>query len=166
MTITLQSLMIPVEGAQPVSALVQTPTGAWAGFVLAHGAGAGMTHPSMTALADGLAERGIMTLRYQFPFMEQGSKRPDRPALAHRTVRAAVAVAASIDASLPLIAGGRSFGGRMTSQAQAASPLPQTIGLAFFGFPLHPPPLPARNTSPASTCRCCSCRGPGTRWRR
>ena len=132
-------LMIPVEGTQPVSALVQHPTGAWAGFVLAHGAGAGMTHPVMTALADGLGERGIMTVRYQFPFMEQGSKRPDRPALAQRTVRAAVATAAALAPALPLIAGGKSFGGRMTSQAQAEAPLPRVSGLAFFGFPLHPP---------------------------
>ena len=106
-------------------------------YVLAHGAGAGMTHPFMTAIADGLAERGIATLRYQFPYMEQGGKRPDAPKLAQATVRAAVAEAARLMPKLPLIAGGKSFGGRMTSQAQAETPLAQVRGLAFLGFPLH-----------------------------
>jgi predicted alpha/beta-hydrolase family hydrolase len=105
--------------------------------VLAHGAGAGMMHPFMTAIADGLGERGIATLRYQFPYMEQGGKRPDAPKLAQATVRAAVAEASKLVPRLPLIAGGKSFGGRMTSQAQAASPLPGMRGLAFLGFPLH-----------------------------
>jgi uncharacterized protein len=105
--------------------------------VLAHGAGAGMMHPFMTAIADGLGERGIATLRYQFPYMEQGGKRPDAPKLAQATVRAAVAEASKLVPRLPLIAGGKSYGGRMTSQAQAASPLPGMRGLAFLGFPLH-----------------------------
>ncbi len=102
-----------------------------------------MTHSFMTAVADGLAARRVGTLRYQFPFMEQGSKRPDRAPLAQATVRAAVDVAATLAASIPLIAGGKSFGGRMTSQAQAEAPLPGVAGLAFFGFPLHPAAKPA-----------------------
>ena len=138
-----QDVMISVEGAQPVSGLLQNPSGAWAGFVLAHGAGAGMTHPFLSALADGLGQRGILSLRYQFPFMQQGSKRPDRPAVAQRTVRAAVAAAASLAPTLPLIAGGKSFGGRMTSQAQAETPLANVVGLGFFGFPLHPQKQPS-----------------------
>ena len=140
-------VLIPVEGSQPVSGLLHHPSGAWAGFVLAHGAGAGMTHPFLSAVADGLGQRGIMCLRYQFPFMQQGSKRPDRPALAQRTVRAAVAAAASVAPTLPLIAGGKSFGGRMTSQAQAETPLANVMGLVFFGFPLHPPKQPSLGRS-------------------
>jgi predicted alpha/beta-hydrolase family hydrolase len=105
--------------------------------VLAHGAGAGMTHPFMAAVATELAERGIATLRYQFPYMEQGSKRPDVPKVAHAAVRAAVAEAARLAPKLALFAGGKSFGGRMTSQAQAAAPLPGVRGLVFLGFPLH-----------------------------
>lgn len=112
-------------------------------YVLAHGAGAGMAHPFMAAVADELAERGIATLRYQFPYMEQGSKRPDSPALAQATVRAAVSKAGELAPGLPLIAGGKSFGGRMTSQAQAATPLEGVRGLAFLGFPLHPAGKPS-----------------------
>jgi predicted alpha/beta-hydrolase family hydrolase len=96
-----------------------------------------MTHPFMVSIADGLAERGVATLRYQFLYMEQGGKRPDPPKLAQATVRAAVAEASRLFPKLPLIAGGKSFGGRMTSQAQAESPLPGVRGLAFLGFPLH-----------------------------
>jgi predicted alpha/beta-hydrolase family hydrolase len=107
-------------------------------YVLAHGAGAGMLHPFMAAVADGLAERGIATLRYQFPYMEQGRKRPDAPKLSQATVRAAVAEAVHLLPGLALVAGGKSFGGRMTSQAQAALPLPGVRGLVFLGFPLHP----------------------------
>jgi predicted alpha/beta-hydrolase family hydrolase len=107
-------------------------------LVLAHGAGAGMTHKAMESNAQGLAKRGIATLRYQFPYMEKGSKRPDPPRIAHAAVRAAVAEAARVAPDLPLFAGGRSFGGRMTSQAQAEAPLPGVHGLAFIGFPLHP----------------------------
>jgi len=126
-----------------VSAILDAPADAWAGFVFAHGAGAGMRHPFMGSVAAGLAERGIAVLRYQFPYMEQGAKRPDRPPLAHATVRAAVAKAAKALPGLPLIAGGKSFGGRMTSQAQAASPLPGVRGLVFLGFPLHSPGRPS-----------------------
>ncbi len=113
------------------------PAQARACYVVAHGAGAGMTHPFMVAVADGLAARGVATLRYQFPYMERGSKRPDTPKLARTTVRAAVMEAARLAPGLPLIAGGKSFGGRMTSQAQAESPLPEVRGIAFLGFPLH-----------------------------
>jgi len=121
-----------------VSALVLRPEAPRACFVFAHGAGAGMAHSFMEAFAIGLSERGLASLRYQFPYMEKGSKRPDPPAIAQAAVRAAVAKAAEIFPGLALIAGGKSFGGRMTSQAQAAAPLPGVRGLAFVGFPLHP----------------------------
>jgi predicted alpha/beta-hydrolase family hydrolase len=134
---------IEVGKAQTVSGLLLVPEHPFACYVLAHGAGAGMTHPFMNAIADGLSERGIATLRYQFPFMENGSKRPDRPPLAHAAVRAAVAAAAYLTPTIPIIAGGKSFGGRMTSQAQAAAPLPNVSGLAFIGFPLHPAGKPS-----------------------
>ena len=127
-----------------VSGLLQTPPQARACYVLAHGAGAGMRHPFMAAAAAGLGERGIATLRYQFPDMERGSKRPDPPHLAHATVRAAVSAARQALPGLALIAGGKSFGGRMTSQAQARAPLPDVRGLAFLGFPLHPAGKPSR----------------------
>ena len=119
------------------------PAAARAGYVLAHGAGAGMSHPFMTATAEQLADRGIATLRYQFPYMERGARRPDPPAIAHATVRAAVAEAARQLPGLPLFAGGKSFGGRMTSQAQAEAPLPGIRGLVFLGFPLHPAKRPS-----------------------
>jgi predicted alpha/beta-hydrolase family hydrolase len=125
-----------------VSGLLDAPPDARAGYVFAHGAGAGMTHPFMTAVASGLAARGIATLRYQFPYMEKKSRRPDPPALAQATVRAAVTCARGLRDGLPLFAGGKSFGGRMTSQAQAAAPL-GVLGLAFLGFPLHPAGRPA-----------------------
>jgi uncharacterized protein len=131
-------LRLDVGPGQAVSALLQVPPEATAAFVFAHGAGAGMAHSFMAAFAGGLGARGIATLRYQFPYMEQGSKRPDAPALAHAAVRAAVAAAARQLPGLPLFAGGKSFGGRMTSQAQAAAPLPGVRGLVFVGFPLHP----------------------------
>jgi predicted alpha/beta-hydrolase family hydrolase len=123
--------------AGSVSALLNMPSDASACYVFAHGAGAGMSHKLMEAAAAGLAERGISTLRYQFAYMEKGGKRPDPPALAHAVIRAAVAYAVEHLPGLPLIAGGKSFGGRMTSQAQAAEPLPGVRGLVFFGFPLH-----------------------------
>lgn len=110
---------------------------------MAHGAGAGMDHAFMRTVADGLAARRIATLRYQFPFMEAGSRRPDRPSLARATVCAAVETAARVIDGLPLFAGGKSFGGRMTSQAQASAPLPAVRGLVFFGFPLHPAGKPS-----------------------
>ena len=102
-----------------------------------------MTHAFMAAVASGLAERHVATLRYQFPYMEKGSKRPDPPGIAHAAVRAAVAEAARRCPGLPLIAGGKSFGARMTSQAQAKTPLAGVAGLAFFGFPLHPAGKPS-----------------------
>jgi predicted alpha/beta-hydrolase family hydrolase len=129
----------PVGETRTVSGLLRTPTNARACLVLAHGAGAGMSHPSMEAVATGLSERSFATFRNQFPYMEAGGGRPDPPRVAHATVRAAVAEAARLAPGLPLIAGGRSFGSRMTSQAQAASPLPDVRGLVFFAFPLHPP---------------------------
>jgi len=111
--------------------------------VLAHGAGAGMAHPFMAATALNLSERGIASLRYQFPYMEQGARRPDPPRVAHAAVRGAAAEACARMPDLPLVAGGKSFGGRMTSQAQAAAPLPGVRGLAFLGFPLHPAGRPS-----------------------
>jgi predicted alpha/beta-hydrolase family hydrolase len=132
-----KEVTIAVGDTVQVSGLLQAPPQARAGFVFAHGAGAGMTHPFMTAIADGLVERGIATLRYQFPYMEKGSKRPDQPKLAHAAVRAAAGRAFELLPGTPLIAGGKSFGGRMTSQAQALAPLPGVRGLAFVGFPLH-----------------------------
>jgi hypothetical protein len=125
-----------------VSALLQLPDNPRALYVLAHGAGAGMRHTFLEAIARGLAERGIGTLRYQFPYMESGKGRPDSPAVAAATVRAAVRAAAAGAPGVPLFAGGKSFGGRMTSTAQAAEPLSGVRGLAFLGFPLHPPGRP------------------------
>jgi predicted alpha/beta-hydrolase family hydrolase len=138
-----QRIKIPVDDKGSVSGLWQAPAAARACLVLAHGAGAGMEHKGMAALADGLGERGIATLRYQFPYMERGSKRPDAPAVAHAAVRAAVAEASRRVPRLPLFAGGRSFGGRMSSQAQSKAPLPGVRGLVFFAFPLHPPGKPS-----------------------
>jgi uncharacterized protein len=138
-----QSLKIKIGSAGAVSALLLRPPQARAIYVFAHGAGAGMTHASMEAIATGLAARGIATLRYQFPYMEKGSKRPDPPPVAHATVRAAVAEAAERSGGLPLLAGGKSFGGRMTSQEQAIKPLAGVRGLVFFGFPLHPAGKPS-----------------------
>ena len=138
-----QKLVIEVGNATSVSALLLDPPRARACFVFAHGAGAGMTHSFMEQVATGLAERGVATLRYQFPYMEKASKRPDPPAIAHAAVRAAVKEAARHCAGLPLIAGGKSFGARMTSQAQAKVPLAAVRGLAFFGFPLHPAGKPS-----------------------
>jgi predicted alpha/beta-hydrolase family hydrolase len=134
---------ISIDDATRVSGLLLRPQQSKACFVLAHGAGAGMLHPFMVSMATDLAARGIATLRYQFPYMERGAKRPDPPALCHATVRAAIAAARKLAPSLPLIAGGKSFGGRMTSQAQASSPLEEVRGLVFLGFPLHPPGQPA-----------------------
>ena len=130
-------------GDATVSALLLTPARPRACYVFAHGAGASMTHAFMGACAVGLAARGIATLRYQFPYMERGSRRPDTPRVAHAAVRAAVAEAALRLPGTPLFAGGKSFGGRMTSQAQAESPLPGVRGLVFLGFPLHPAGKPS-----------------------
>jgi predicted alpha/beta-hydrolase family hydrolase len=141
--VNAQELVIETGNAGPVSGLLTRPRQARACFVFAHGAGAGMTHPFMAKVAAGLGERDVATLRYQFPYMQKGSKRPDAPAVAHAAVRAAVAEAARCCEGVPLIAGGKSFGGRMTSQAQAAAPLAGVRGLAFFGFPLHPAGKPS-----------------------
>ena len=143
MTMPAQPLAIEIEPGTTVSGLVVAPPYAKACYVFAHGAGAGMAHAFMGAVADGLAERGIATLRYQFPYMERGSKRTDAPATAHKAVRAAVAQAATLFPGLPLFAGGKSFGARMTSQAQALVPLPGVQGLVFVGFPLHPDGAPS-----------------------
>jgi predicted alpha/beta-hydrolase family hydrolase len=140
---SVAALTIPIGGSETVSGLWQAPAGARIALALAHGAGVGMTHRSMAAIADGLEALGVATLRYQFPYMEKGGKRPDRPPLAQATVRAAVAEARRLEPGLALFAGGRSFGGRMTSQAQAAEPLPGVRGLVFFAFPLHPAGKPS-----------------------
>jgi len=134
---------IDVNATTRVSGLLTSAPNSKACLVVAHGAGAGMSHPFMANLATDLGKRGIATLRYQFPYMEKHGRRPDPPALCHATVRAAVEAAHALLPSLPLFAGGKSFGGRMTSQAQAANPLPQVRGLAFLGFPLHPPKQPS-----------------------
>jgi len=139
----VRPVTIIIDDERRVSGLLQMPSGACACYVLAHGAGAGMTHPFLAETAKGLAQRGIGTLRYQFLYMEQGSRRPDAPKVAQAAVRAAVVEASKLVPDLPLFAGGKSFGGRMTSQAQAAAPLPGVRGLAFLGFPLHPPGQPA-----------------------
>jgi uncharacterized protein len=138
-----KQITIRIDDTHRVSGLLEVPRQARACYVLAHGAGAGMTHPFMAAIAAGLGKRGVATLRYQFPYMEQGSKRPDAPRLAHATVRAAVAAAARLAPDLAVVAGGKSFGGRMTSQAQAIAPLANVRGLAFLGFPLHPAKKPS-----------------------
>ena len=140
-----KSVDIAVADDGHVSGLLQSPARPRAVYVLAHGAGAGMAHPFMAAVAAGLAERDIATLRYQFPYMERGSKRPDSPAIAHAAVRAAVAHAIGLLPKIPIFAGGKSFGGRMTSQAQAAAPMPNVRGLVFLGFPLHPAGKPSQD---------------------
>ena len=140
-----EPITIVVDNVGPVSGWLQVPRNPRVCYVLAHGAGAGMNHPFMAAVAVGLERRGVATLRYQFPFIERGSKRPDPPPLAQATVRAAVAAAARVLPALPRIAGGKSFGGRMTSQAQARAPLSGVRALAFLGFPLHPAGRPAQD---------------------
>jgi uncharacterized protein len=140
-----KTVSITVNDAVRVSGLLQTPPRARACYVLAHGAGAGMDHPFMVDVARELASRGVATLRYQFPYMERGARRPDPPQLAEATVRAAVAAAMGLLPELPLIAGGKSFGGRMTSQTQAKASLQGVYGLAFLGFPLHPAGRPSQD---------------------
>lgn len=134
---------IDVNATTRVSGLLSSTPESKACLVVAHGAGAGMRHPFMANLATDLGKRGIATLRYQFPYMEKNGRRPDPPAACHATVRAAVNTARELLPALPLFAGGKSFGGRMTSQAQAENPLPHVRGLAFLGFPLHPPKQPS-----------------------
>ncbi len=138
-----ESVRIEAAAGAVVSGLWDRPDAATAVLVLAHGAGAGMTHPFMEAVARGLAERRIATLRFQFPSMEAGSKRPDGSVVAIATVRAAVEAVRGLAPDLPLFAGGKSFGGRMTSQAQAEDALAGVRGLVFFGFPLHPAKKPS-----------------------
>jgi predicted alpha/beta-hydrolase family hydrolase len=133
-----QPLTLTLDDTSTVSALWMQPAKPLAAYVFAHGAGAGMQHGFMTALSQALLEQQVATLRYQFPFMERGSRRPDTPAVAHATVRAAVTAARGRLPGVPLFAGGKSFGGRMSSQAQAAQPMPGLRGLVFVGFPLHP----------------------------
>lgn len=131
-------LTLTLPGGAPVSALWQSPAAPRAALSLAHGAGAGMTHRAMAATAEGLEQLGVATLRFQFPYMEAGGRRPDPPRVAHAAVRAAAAEALRRAGEVPLFAGGRSFGGRMTSQAQAQAALEGVRGLVFFAFPLHP----------------------------
>lgn len=138
------SLIIPLPSGGTTSGLLQMPVNAKACYVFAHGAGAGMNHTFMEAIAEGLVKRGIASLRFNFPFTEQGSKRPDSPAVAHAAIRAAVAEAARQMPDVPLFAGGKSYGGRMTTQAQAAEPLPGLRGIVLVGFPLHPAGKPSR----------------------
>src|SRR5579859_3050016 len=142
-TVDLHPVHIDVSATTRVSGILICPPQSKVCFVVAHGAGAGMRDPFMEKLADDLAARRIASLRYQFPYMEKGGKRPDPPAVAQGAVRAAVAEAARCCPGLALIAGGKSFGGRMTSQAQSSAPLPGVRGLAFVGFPLHPAGKPS-----------------------
>jgi predicted alpha/beta-hydrolase family hydrolase len=136
-------LTIQLGAGATTSGLLDLPPNAASCLVLAHGAGAGMQHPFMAAIAKGLLERGVATLRFQFPYMEQGSKRPDSPKVAHAAVRAAVDEAARRVPGVPLFAGGKSFGGRMTTQAQAVGPLAGVRGIVLVGFPLHPAGKPS-----------------------
>lgn len=138
-----QPLKISTPDHPALSALLLSPSRPSAALVLAHGAGADMHHPFMAQLADELRQRHVATLRFQFPFVEKGLKRPDPPAIAQSAVRAAAAEASARLPNVPLFAGGKSFGGRMTSQAQAEDPLPRVRGLVFFGFPLHPAGRPS-----------------------
>jgi predicted alpha/beta-hydrolase family hydrolase len=140
--LSAKQITIPV-GDGIVSCLLLVPDRPVACYVMAHGAGAGMAHKFMEDFAAGLAERKIATFRYQFPYMEKGSRRPDRAEVAHEAVRAAVKSARELLPGLPMFAGGKSFGGRMTSQAQALEPLPGVKGLVFLGFPLHPTGKPS-----------------------
>jgi predicted alpha/beta-hydrolase family hydrolase len=135
--VKIKELKLDIERIGTVSAILTQPAKARACYVLAHGAGAGMRHASMDKIAEGLADRGIATFRFNFPYMEKKQGRPDQPAVAHAAIRAAVKEAARLCPGLKLVAGGKSFGGRMTSQAQSKAPLPDVKGLAFLGFPLH-----------------------------
>lgn len=142
LAVEAQKVIISTDAAS-VSGLLLHPSDAKALFLFAHGAGVGMAHPGMEANARGLADRGIATLRYQFPYMERGGGRPDPPRVAHSTVRSAAEAATRLAGGLPMFAGGRSYGGRMTSQAQALAPIAGVRGLIFLGFPLHPAGAPA-----------------------
>ena len=137
MAVKTRELKLDIARIGTVSALLTQPDHARACYVLAHGAGADMRHSFMAKVAEGLAGRGIATLRFNFPYMENKQGRPDQPAVAHAAIRAAVEEAARLCLGMTLVAGGKSFGGRMTSQAQSKAPLPGVKGLAFLGFPLH-----------------------------
>lgn len=137
MTAEATELKLEIERIGTVSAILMQPDDARACYVLAHSAGTDMRHASMARIAVGLAERGIATFRFNFPYMESKQGRPDQPAVAHATIRAAVEEVARLCPGLKLVAGGKSFGGRMTSQAQSKAALPGVKGLAFLGFPLH-----------------------------
>jgi len=137
------ALQVAVGERDTVSGILLRPKNGRAAYVFAHGAGAGMQHPFMEAIAQGLADREVASLRFQFPYMQKNLKRPDSPAVAQAVVRAAVSEAVRRLPGLPLFAGGKSFGGRMTSQAQAETPLPGVVGLVFYGFPLHPAGKPS-----------------------
>ncbi|HKW64413.1 MAG TPA: alpha/beta family hydrolase [Candidatus Acidoferrum sp.] len=139
---TGDKLKFDVQSNGGVSALLVRPPAAQSLLVLGHGAGAGMAHPFLDRLAVELAQTGVATLRYQFPYMEERRRVPDRPELAASTIAAAVRLATEAAPDLPLLAGGKSFGGRMTSQAMAENLLKPVKGLVFFGFPLHPPKRP------------------------
>ena len=138
-----QKIKFDAGSSGKVSGLLLLPDQAHACLVLAHGAGAGMTHPFLEAVAQELASRGMATFRYQFPYMEKKTRRPDPPPVAEACVRYAVEEAARLCPRLPLFAGGKSFGGRMTSQAQAKAALPDVRGIVFLGFPLHPSGKPS-----------------------
>jgi len=140
---TSMPLSITVTAGTTVSAIAMTPDDATCCLAFAPGAGGGINHAYTVAVCEGLAVRGMATVRYQFPSIENGSRRPDQPKLCHKTIQAAVAAAHELTPALALFAGGKSFGGRMTSQIQAIEPLPHVRGLCFFGFPLHPPKRPA-----------------------
>lgn len=137
LAVKMQELKLDIERVGTVSAILTQPDNARACYVLAHGAGADMRHSFMNEVAAGLASRGIATFRFNFLYMEKKHGRPDQPAVAHTAIRAAVGEAARMCPGLKLVAGGKSFGGRMTSQAQSKAPLPGVKGLAFLGFPLH-----------------------------
>lgn len=141
---TMQRMLICVDEGVSVSAIAEGGADAAFAFVLAHGAGAGMEHPFMTGVAQGLSARNVATLRFQFPFMERKAGGPDRPPLAHATIRAAIGQAHVVFPGIPLFAGGKSYGGRMTSQAQALAPLPGVGGIVFLGFPMNAPGKPAQ----------------------
>jgi hypothetical protein len=137
-SITIKNLrFLATQAAGEVSAALMMPNNAQALFVMGHGAGAGMRHAFMEALSAKLAALDIATLRFQFPYMEKASKRPDTEAVLTATVRSAVAVGGEQRRGLPLFAAGKSMGGRMTSLAEAKQPLANVRGLLFFGFPLH-----------------------------
>ena len=126
-----------------VSAEYIAPPGAKCVLALAHGAGAGMNHPFMIALANSLGETGMATLRFNFPFAENKKGRPDMPAIAQKTIEAAIAKAQQLSENLPVFAAGKSFGGRMSSQLMSTHPESVVKGIIFYGFPLHPPGKPS-----------------------